>query len=189
MKTIATLSILLAGTLQVFSADTLEELAGKVGEAFEATDAAKLDDLRYSKSQPKQLSAYETSLNKLHVQEFREAKAKLREIEFGKLARYTPDMLLPRQSGGDKSGQPVLFGKRVAFMFPPTDTIVVVYPKGGGVDFEVAFPAARIGEQWYLVSLSFEKSEQGGADQPAAAPESKPAGKKEPKPESEGRPQ
>ena len=184
MKTIAALSIVFAGTLQVFSADTLEELAGKVGEAFEATSAAKLDELRYSKSQPKQLSEYETSLNKLHVQEFREAKVKLGEIEFGKSTGYTPDMLLPRQSGGDKSsGQSVLFGKPVAFMFPPTDMIVVEYPKGGGVDIEVAFPAARIGEQWYLVGLGYEKS---GADQPAPALESKLAGKEEPKPESEG---
>ena len=188
MKPIAALSILIAGTLQVFSADTLEELAGKVGDAFEATDAAKLYELRYSKSQPKQLSKYEASLNKLHVQEFREAKVKLGEIEFGKSTGYTPDMLLPRQSGGDNSRQPVLFGKRVAFMFPPTDMIVVEYPKGGGIDIEVAFPAARIGEQWYLVGLGYEKSEQGGADQPATAPESKPAGKEETKRESERRP-
>jgi len=34
-----------------------------------------------------------------------------------------------------------------------------------------------------------ETAEQGGADQPATAPESKPEGKEKPKPESEGRPQ
>jgi hypothetical protein len=166
MKIITALSILIAGIIPAFSADNLEDLARKVGEAFEAYDAQKLDKLRYSKDQPKQLSEYEASLNKLNIQEFRDTMVKLGEIEFGKSTGYTPDMVLPRQSGGDNAGQPILFGKRVAFMVPPTDMIVVEYPKGGGVDIEIAFPVARIGEQWYLIGLGYEKSEQGAAPKP-----------------------
>ena len=70
----------------------------------------------------------------------------------------------------------------------PSELLRVAYElpnlgKGGTTSEKKLLPEVR------ALHATTTKREQGGADQPATAPESKPEGKEKPKPEAEGRPQ
>jgi len=76
-----------------------------------------------------------------------------------------------------------------------------LFSKDGGVNtHKVVYTLERthfsgLGDHFLVISgspiakLVTNNAEQGGADQPATAPESRPKGKEKPKPESNGRPQ